>query len=60
LYRRRHRTRDVNNGIARRAWAQNNNANFAIKRAMELEPRLVVTLPNDADAALIDAAIDGN
>ncbi len=38
---------DVNNGIARRAWARNSEANFAIKRAMELEPKLKVTLAND-------------
>jgi urocanate hydratase len=38
---------DVNNGIARRAWARNKEANFAIKRAMEMEPKLKVTLAND-------------
>ncbi len=38
---------DVNNGIARRAWARNTEANFAIKRAMEMEPKLKVTLAND-------------
>lgn len=37
---------DVNNGIARRSWARNSEAIFAIKRAMEMEPRLKVTLPN--------------
>jgi len=37
---------DVNNGIARRAWARNEEAIFAIKRAMEQEPKLNVTLPN--------------
>ncbi|MEI7500355.1 MAG: urocanate hydratase [Bacteroidota bacterium] len=37
---------DVNNGIARRAWARNDKAIFAIKRAMQNEPRLNVTLPN--------------
>lgn len=36
---------DVNNGIARRNWARNENAIFAIKRAMEQEPLLKVTLP---------------
>lgn len=36
---------DVNNGIARRAWARNEEAIFAIKRAMEHEPLLKVTLP---------------
>ncbi|MEQ9063036.1 MAG: urocanate hydratase [Vicingaceae bacterium] len=37
---------DVNNGIARRSWARNEGAIFTIKRAMEEEPRLKVTLPN--------------
>jgi urocanate hydratase len=37
---------DVNNGIARRNWARNENATFAIKRAMVAEPLLKVTLPN--------------
>ncbi|PZD78665.1 urocanate hydratase [Mesonia sp. K7] len=37
---------DVNNGIARRSWARNNEAIFAIKRAMQNEPLLKVTLPN--------------
>ncbi len=40
---------DVNNGIARRGWARNPGAIFAIRRAMALEPRLVVTLPQDAE-----------
>ena len=40
---------DVNNGIARRSWARNEEAIFAIKRAMEDEPRLKVTLPNLVD-----------
>jgi urocanate hydratase len=38
---------DVNNGVARRNWARNENANFAIKRAMEAEPLLKVTLPEN-------------
>jgi urocanate hydratase len=45
---------DVNNGIARRSWARNDEAIFAIKKAMEAEPKLKVTLPNKADDALID------
>ncbi len=45
---------DVNNGIARRSWARNEEAVFAIKRAMEQEPRLKVTLPNFADEKLIE------
>ena len=45
---------DVNNGIARRNWARNENAIFAIKRAMESEPLLKVTLPNLVDTALLN------
>ena len=44
---------DVNNGIARRSWARNEPAMFAIKRAMEMEPRLKVTMPNIADDNMI-------
>jgi urocanate hydratase len=44
---------DVNNGIARRSWARNSEAVFAIKRAMELEKNLQVTLPNIVDDALM-------
>ena len=45
---------DVNNGIARRAWARNDEAIFAITRAMESEPKLKVTLPNRVDDQLLD------
>lgn len=37
---------DVNNGIARRSWARNKEAIFAIKREMDRTPNLKVTLPN--------------
>lgn len=37
---------DVNNGVARRSWARNKEAQFAIKRAMEANKNLIVTLPN--------------
>jgi len=46
---------DVNNGISRRSWARNEEAVFAIKRAMETEPNLKVTLPNSVDDALLNA-----
>ena len=46
---------DVNNGISRRSWARNEGAIFAIKRAMETEPRLKVTIPNITDENLIDS-----
>jgi urocanate hydratase len=45
---------DVNNGIARRSWARNKEAIFAIKRAMEEDKRLKVTLPEIADDDLIN------
>jgi urocanate hydratase len=45
---------DVNNGIARRNWARNDEAIFAIKREMERTPNLKVTLPNKANDALIN------
>ena len=44
---------DVNNGIARRSWARNEGARFAITREMERTPELRVTLPNPADENLI-------
>ncbi|HQI46777.1 MAG TPA: urocanate hydratase, partial [Bacteroidales bacterium] len=45
---------DVNNGISRRSWARNEGAMFAIKRAMEKEPELKVTLPNLVDDNIIN------
>ena len=45
---------DVNNGIARRSWARNEPAMSTIKRAMEDNPDLVITLPNLADEGMID------
>ena len=45
---------DVNNGIARRNWARNEGAIFAIKRAMALEDKLKVTIPNLVNEDLID------
>lgn len=46
---------DVNNGISRRSWARNDEAIFAIKRAMEAEPMLKVTLPNRVDENLLNS-----
>ena len=45
---------DVNNGVARRAWARNSGAEFAIRRAMDSEPLLRVTLPQHADDKLLN------
>ena len=44
---------DVNNGISRRSWAINEGAVFAIKRAMETQPLLKVTIPNIVDESLL-------
>ncbi|MFN7964349.1 MAG: urocanate hydratase [Acidobacteriota bacterium] len=49
---------DVANGVARRAWARNPGALFAIQEAMKSDPSLEVTLPQPADASLIAAALD--
>ncbi|AUC74159.1 urocanate hydratase [Olleya sp. Bg11-27] len=46
---------DVNNGISRRSWARNDEAIFAIKRAMDAEPNLKVTLPNLVDDDLLNS-----
>ena len=43
---------DVNNGISRRSWARNDNAIFAIKRAMETQPLLKITIPSIVDESL--------
>ena len=45
---------DVNNGVARRAWARNKGAVDAIQRAMDIEPRLRVTVPHMVDGDLLD------
>jgi len=45
---------DVNNGIARRSWARNEEALFAVKREMKRTPSLKVTLPNRVDHHLLD------
>lgn len=45
---------DVNNGISRRSWARNEGAIFAIKRAMEAEPRLKVTVPEIVDERIMN------
>ncbi len=45
---------DVNNGVARRAWARNEAALFAIQEAMKHNPGLKVTIPNLTDERLLD------
>jgi urocanate hydratase len=50
---------DVANGLARRAWARNPGADFAVRQAMDEEPQMRVTLPESADPQLLDDAIRG-
>ncbi len=47
---------DVNNGIARRSWARNSGARFAIEREMARTPGLKVTLPNLVDENVLQNA----
>lgn len=49
---------DVNHGVARRAWAHNPNARWAIERAMAAEPKLKVVRAHAADEATVAAAVD--
>lgn len=48
---------DVNNGIARRNWARNDEAIFAIKREMKRNSKLKVTIPFKADDESIETLI---
>ena len=45
---------DVNNGIARRSWARNKEAIFAIEREMERTPHLKVTVPKLVDENVLN------
>jgi urocanate hydratase len=49
---------DVNNGIARRSWARNEAAMFAIEREMDRFPDLRVTMPAIADDRVVDRAVE--
>jgi urocanate hydratase len=48
---------DVTNGLARRAWARNPNAVFAIQREMQLNPSMQITLPNEVNDDLLNDVI---
>lgn len=50
---------DVNNGIARRAWARNEGAEYSAQKAMDQDPLLKITLPNKADPDLIKKSVAG-
>ena len=45
---------DVNNGLARRSWARNEGAEFAISRAMVANAKLDVTMPNMVEQKLLE------
>lgn len=45
---------DVNNGIARRSWARNEEARFAMERELNRSPKLKVTLPNIVDDSILE------
>lgn len=49
---------DVNNGIARRSWARNTEARFAIEREMGRTPSLRVTLPTLVDEEMVSKIIN--
>lgn len=48
---------DVNNGIARRNWARNPEAIYAIQREMDRTPELQVTVPHIANEELVTRLI---
>ena len=48
---------DVTNGVARRAWARNEGAIESIKRAMDINSQLTVTIPELVDDAVLDSLI---
>ncbi|MNI75700.1 urocanate hydratase [compost metagenome] len=51
---------DVNNGIARRAWARNKEANQALDSAMASNPTLQVTRAQLVDDHIIDELFNDN
>ena len=49
---------DVSNGLARRAWAGNPGATYAVSEAMKAEPDMQVTMPSSADIDLVGKAVE--
>ena len=49
---------DVNNGIARRSWARNQEAIDTAQRAMDREPNLKITIPSIAKDELLDEVFE--
>ena len=50
---------DVDNGVARRAWARNEGAMWAIDRAQTNDSRLKVTRPSTVDPDILDRVLEG-
>ena len=50
---------DVDNGVARRAWARNQGAMWAIERAQANDSRLQVTNPSVVDPGVLDSVMEG-
>ncbi len=51
-------TWDVSNGLARRSWARNPGAIYAVGKAMEAEPDMKITVPEIADDSLVEGFFD--
>ncbi|MEN8209746.1 MAG: urocanate hydratase, partial [Candidatus Fermentibacteria bacterium] len=49
---------DVSNGLARRSWARNEGAIYAVKKAMEAEPDMKITIPVLADESLLEGLFE--
>ncbi len=49
---------DVSNGLARRSWARNHGAIYAVKKAMEAEPNMKITIPSIADDAVLEGLFE--
>ena len=48
---------DVSNGLARRSWAGNEGARYAVREAMKAEKGMNVTLPEEADREMVEEAV---
>ncbi|ETO12443.1 hypothetical protein RFI_24934 [Reticulomyxa filosa] len=51
---------DVNNGIARRAWSGNENAQLMITRVMNENQKVKVTMPNSVTKSILDKACNNH
>jgi len=49
---------DVLNGLARRSWARNEGAIWTVERAMDLDAKLGITIPNLVDRNVLDKLFD--